>query len=196
MWRNRMLTLDRYYFLNSPPGQAGNITSFPNGFRMIAGDSLRRNYSIGGLDFKLPDPEKSLWALLGQTSQVDLTQRAIGFNCLNYDKAPEGSLYRHYLPGKDYLDQFCSNGVRIELMFPSCWNGKDLDSANHRDHVAYPDLVMEGNCPPDFPIRLPGLFYETIWETDVFRQVPGEFVLSNGDTNGKNYCHHYLAFSP
>lgn len=153
---------------------------------MIAGDTLRRNYSINGLDSTLPDPEKSLWALLGQTSQADLAQRAIGFNCLDYNKNPEGSLYRHYLPKKDYLDQYCTNGVRVELMFPSCWNGKDLDSDNHRSHVAYPDLVINGACPDEFPIRLPGLFYETIWETDAFAGVAGEFVFSNGDANGKN----------
>ncbi|KAL1880210.1 hypothetical protein VTK73DRAFT_6038 [Phialemonium thermophilum] len=176
-----------YYFLNSPPGQPGNITAFPNGFRMIAGDTYRRNYSINGLSPDQPDPAKSLWAQLGETTQADLAQRAIGFNCLNYAKAPEGSLYRHYLPPKDYLDQNCANGVRFELMFPSCWNGKDLDSPNHKDHVAYPDLVMEGDCPEGYPIRLPGLFYEVIWETDLFKGVPGEFVIANGDVRGFGY---------
>jgi hypothetical protein len=152
---------------------------------MIAGDSTRRNYSIAGLDFTKPDPEKSLWAMLGQTTQADLAQRALGFNCLDYNKAPEGSLYRHYMPDKDYLDANCKNGVRLELMFPSCWDGHNLDSANHRSHVAYPDLVINGNCPPEFPVRLPGLFFETIWETDTFAGVPGQFVLSNGDIQGK-----------
>ncbi|OIW22162.1 hypothetical protein CONLIGDRAFT_703077 [Coniochaeta ligniaria NRRL 30616] len=50
-----------------------------------------------------------------QTSQVDLAQRAIGFNCLNYAKAAEGSLYRHYLPTNDYLDANCANSVRFEM---------------------------------------------------------------------------------
>lgn len=158
---------------------------------MIAGDSLRRNYSIKGTNdvlkaFTEPDPEKSLWGQLGQTSQIDLAQRAVGFNCLNYAIPPEGSLYRHYLPPKEYLDAHCANGVRIEMMFPSCWNGKDLDSSNHKSHVAYPDLVINGNCPDDYPVRFPGLFYETIWETDVFAGKPGQFVMSNGDTQGES----------
>lgn len=152
---------------------------------MIAGDTTRRNYSVGGLSYMDPDPEKSLWAFFGQTSQSDLAQRAIGFNCLNYNKAPEGTLYRHYLPEKDYLDANCVDGVRFEIMFPSCWNGKDKTSPDHKSHVAYPDLVINGKCPKGFDVKLPGLMYETIWATNHFIGVPGEFVISNGDVQGK-----------
>ncbi len=179
------LTRSSYYFLNKDANSPnGEIKAFPAGFRMIAGDSLRRNYSIAGADVKDKDPEKSLWASLGQTTQADLEQRAVGFNCLNYHRAPEGSLVRHYLPEKSFLDENCADGVRIELMFPSCWNGKDLDSPNHRSHVAYPDLGMTGGCPPGFDVKLPGLFYETIWGTQYFAGKPGEFVLANGDVQG------------
>lgn len=159
---------------------------------MIAGDTLRRDYTVGGLDPKERDPEKSFWTALGQTSQTDLEQRAIGFNCLNYDIEPEGALYRHYLPDKGYLDANCKDGVRIEIMFPSCWNGVDVDSPDHRSHVAYPDLVMNGNCPKGFDVKLPGLFFETIWNTHAFAGIPGQFVISNGDMNGMGYRHPYL----
>jgi Domain of unknown function (DUF1996) len=174
-----------YYFLNQDRNNPnGKITAFPEGFRMIAGDSLRRNYSISGQEYTQPDPPQSLWASLGQISQVDLAQRALGFNCLNYQKAPEGSLYRHYLPEKSYLDANCADGVRFEIMFPSCWDGKNLDSPNHRDHVAYPDNVMTGGCPAGFDVKLPSLFYETIWATNAFNGQAGEFVIANGDTQG------------
>jgi len=177
-----------YYFLFKDDGNPdAGIKAFPPGFRMIAGDSLRRNFSIAGLTAKDRDPEKSLWKMLGQTTQFDLEQRALGFNCLNYNINPEGSLYRHYLPEKSYLDEQCAQGVRFEIMFPSCWDGKNLDSANHRSHVAYPDLVMTGACPPGFPVKLPGLFYETIWATNSFVGKAGEFVISNGDPNGQGY---------
>jgi hypothetical protein len=36
-------------------------------------------------------------------------------------------------------------GVRRILEFPSCWNGKDTDSANHRTHVVFP--ANDGPCP-------------------------------------------------
>jgi hypothetical protein len=151
---------------------------------MIAGDSTRRSYSVAGLSYLEADPDKSLWGQLGQINQKDLEQRALGFNCLNYNRAPEGSLARHYLPDKAYLDANCPDGVRFEISFPSCWNGKDTDSADHKSHVAYPDLVLNGNCPEGFDVKLPGLFYETIWDTYAFNGMPGEFVISNGDVQG------------
>ncbi len=157
---------------------------------MIAGNNSRRDYTLG--DVTQPDPPKSFWAELNQTSQSDLAQRAIGFNCLNYNKAPEGSLYRHSLPDKTYLDENCLDGVRFELMFPCCWNGKDIDSPNHQEHVAYPNLVMTGDCPPDYPVRLVSLFFETIWGTFAYQNRSGQFVLSNGDTRGLSYHGDYM----
>lgn len=176
MW---LTSLFRYYFLNGD-----DIKAFPQGFRMIAGDTNRRNYSVGDGDYQAPDPDKSSWKALNQVGQADLAQRALGFNCLDYSKAAEGSLYRHFLPSKDYIDSNCPDGIRFELMFPSCWDGKNLDSDNHKDHVAYPDLVMNGDCPSDFPVRLPGLFYETIWDMHSFSDRDGIFVMSNGDPYG------------
>jgi hypothetical protein len=164
------------------------ITAFPNGFSMVAGDSARRNYSVGGLDYREPDPEKAHWANLGQTNQHDLRQRALGFNCLNYGvNKDEPTLGRHYLPDKEFLDGNCKHGVRFELSFPSCWNGKDITAPDHQSHVAYPSLVLNGDCPDGFDVKLPGLMYETIWRTQDFVGVAGEFVVSNGDPQGKQY---------
>ncbi|KAI5461554.1 hypothetical protein BGZ63DRAFT_404401 [Mariannaea sp. PMI_226] len=168
-----------------------NITAFPTDFRMISGENTRRTYTAG--DPSKPDPEKSLWESLGQTDQSTLAQRALGFNCLNYAKPPEGTLYRHYMPDKAYLDANCKNGLRFEIMFPSCWKGgNNIDSPDHKSHVAFPDLVMTGNCPKDYPYRLPSLMYEVIWDTASFANRNGKFVLSNGDTTGKliRYSYH------
>lgn len=152
---------------------------------MIAGDTDRRNYTVG--NYEEPDPGKSEWAALGQTTQTDLAQRAIGFNCLDYSKAAEGSLYRHFLPSKDYIDANCPDGIRAELMFPSCWDGVNLDSDDHKSHVAYPDLVINGDCPDTHPVRLPGLFYETIWDMGSYTDRTGMFAFSNGDPLGKSW---------
>ena len=170
-----------YYFLNTDDRKS-KIMAYPKSFRMIAGDNSRRDFTAG--NYTMVDPPKSEWAALNQTDQATLAQRATGFNCLNYAKDAEASLLRHFLPDKSYLDANCPDGIRFELMFPSCWNGVDMDSANHRDHVAYPDLVMEGNCPSSFPVRLPGLFYETIWDTPAYKDRTGKFVIANGDVQG------------
>jgi hypothetical protein len=155
-----------------------DLKAFPKGFRMLAGDTRNRNFSG-----PVPDPEKSLWTAEDKT-QANLGQKAIGMNCLNYDKPPEGSMYRHFLPDKAYMDANCKHGIRAELFFPSCWNGKDMDSTNHKEHMAYPDLVNTGNCPEGFDVRLPSLFFETIWDTNQFNGMPGQFVFANGDPTG------------
>ncbi|PHH72113.1 hypothetical protein CDD82_6172 [Ophiocordyceps australis] len=168
-----------------------NITAFPPGFRMLSGTTERRSYTVG--DPAQPDPPKSMWASLGQTKQEDLAQRALGFNCLNYDKTPEGTLYRHFLPDKAYLDANCKDGIRLETMFPSCWKGGNaIDSPNHKDHVAFPDLVMTGTCPEGYPVRTPSLLYEVIWNTAAFKDKSGHFLFSNGDTTGYGYHSDFM----
>lgn len=157
------------------------MTAFPENFRMIAGDPYLRDFP-----WPIPDPPKSEWTGK-QASQAALRQKAIGFNCLNYALDPEPSLGRHFLPNKTYLDEHCTDGVRFELMFPSCWNGKDVDSDDHRSHVAYPSLVMDGTCPEGFETRVVSLFYETIWDTYAFKDKEGYFVISNGDPTGFGY---------
>ncbi|KAI0851543.1 hypothetical protein F5Y00DRAFT_12222 [Daldinia vernicosa] len=170
-----------YYLL-----RGDNVTAFPAGFQMIAGSNYRRDYTVG--DPLSPDPPQSDWAALKQTSQSDLEQRAIGYNCMNYQKAAEGSLQRHFLPDKDWLDANCPDGLRIELMFPSCWNGS-ITATDHKSHMAYPNLVGNGDCPDTHPKRLVTLFYETIWDTGnkQFKGRTGEFVVSNGDPTGFGY---------
>jgi hypothetical protein len=169
-----------YYKLNHK-----NITAYPPGFQMIAGDNRRRVFHSGN-PFE-PDPPKSDWAALNLTYQEALAERAIGFNCLHNNSLPEeGTLTRHYLPEKSWIDEKCKGSLRIELMFPSCWKGMPhLDSDNHRDHVAYPDLVEEGNCPDSFPVKLVGLMYETFYRTEYFRDRKGRYVLGNGDSQGE-----------
>lgn len=152
---------------------------------MIAGDNNRRNFTAPW-DSHEPDPEKSVWKERGYTKQNILRQLAIGVNCLNSAKPGEPTLMRHYLPDKAYIDTNCLDGIRFELMFPSCWVGGDvIDTPGHTDHVAYPDTVMDGPCPGDFPVRLPGLMFENYYDTAKFRDRSGNFVLSNGDIDGE-----------
>jgi hypothetical protein len=155
-----------------------DIKPFPEGFEVLAGDSRLRNFSG-----PVPDPPTSAWTL-DDMSQESLAQKSLGFNCMNYNRAPEGSRYRHFLPDKEFLDANCDNGIRAEIFFPSCWNGKDVKSDDHKSHVAYPNLIDGGKCPEGFPVRLPSLFYETIWNTNAFKGQAGQFVWSNGDPTG------------
>lgn len=172
------LTCTRYYLIQTDPNNlTEKIWGFPQGFEMIAGDTNQRNFT-----YPIPDIEKSLWT--GEyADQKFLRQAALGFNCLNYGAPAEPSLFRHFMPDKEYIDANCKNGVRLELMFPSCWNGAATPD-DKKSHVAYPSQVMTGTCPPGFPKRLLSLFYETIVRPDAFPGRNGRFVFANGDVSG------------
>ena len=40
----------------------------------------------------------------------------------------------------------------LHVYFPDCWNGRDLDSADHKSHMAY---THNGACPAGYPVPLP-----------------------------------------
>lgn len=44
--------------------------------------------------------------------------------------------------------------LHMLLTFPDCWDGRNLDSADHRAHVAY---SVGGACPASHPVHLPQL---------------------------------------
>jgi hypothetical protein len=156
---------------------------------MISGDARQRNFTR-----PIPDPPESFWTA-NDTTQSALAQKATGFNCLNYTIgfATEGSREYHYIRNKTFTDENCPDGLRLELMFPSCWNGKDLTSANHKSHIQFPELVQDGACPPGFPVRMPVLFYETIFNIALFKNYSGRFVLANGDFTGYGYHGDFIA---
>lgn len=42
------------------------------------------------------------------------------------------------------------------IVFPSCWEEKHLDSANHRSHMAY---ATGGGCPGAYPVKIPKIVF-------------------------------------
>ena len=55
--------------------------------------------------------------------------------------------------------------VELRIFFPACWNGKDLDSPDHRSHMAYPIFSNNTNgskCPSTHPYQIPTI-------TEIFR---------------------------
>lgn len=43
-----------------------------------------------------------------------------------------------------------------QVTFADCWDGKHLDSPNHKDHVAN---AVDGACPAAFPVAIPNVSY-------------------------------------
>lgn len=44
--------------------------------------------------------------------------------------------------------------LRLKVVFPDCWNGRDLDSADHRSHMS---ASKGGRCPSSHPVAVPQL---------------------------------------
>ncbi|KAI9819673.1 MAG: hypothetical protein M1832_003907 [Thelocarpon impressellum] len=113
-----------------------------------------------------------------------VASKAVSFACLDYNGP--ATKETNSLPNRN-----CPSGLRVQIFFPSCWNGKDLDSPDHRSHMAYPSTYDSGECPPGFGTRTVSLFYEIIWSTDKFKDMwygdKQPFVLANGDPTGYGY---------
>ncbi|KAJ7042818.1 hypothetical protein C8F04DRAFT_1074926 [Mycena alexandri] len=102
----------------------GYTTEFPDDFRMISGDPTLRTL----------DPSS-------------FAQQAITFLCLDFNG--KSSRYNELPRAID-----CPSGIRSQINFPSCWNGKDIDSTDHKSHVAFLSTGPDnGTCTdPAFPV--------------------------------------------
>ncbi|KAK0486751.1 hypothetical protein EDD18DRAFT_1193686 [Armillaria luteobubalina] len=116
-------------------------------------------------------------------------QQAITFLCLNFNGV---STKYNELP----INQDCSSGIRSQINFPSCWDGKNVDSEDHKSHVAFPSTGPDnGTCDdPNYPVTIPRIFMEVYWVTQGFQEQRAEaitprqpFVFSNGDPTGYGY---------
>jgi len=80
------------------------------------------------------------------------------------------------------------DAIRAQVFFPSCWNGKDLDTPDHKSHVAYPYKgdYNTGVCPASHPVAIFSIFYEFFFET---KQIPdwNRFAFSCGDPTAYGY---------
>jgi len=75
--------------------------------------------------------------------------------------------------------------MRWEVYFPSCWDGVNLDSPDHKTHMSYPAIgdFNGGVCPISHPVALLSIFFEFFFITGVFPDTD-KFAFANGDTTG------------
>ncbi|HLB60811.1 MAG TPA: DUF1996 domain-containing protein [Patescibacteria group bacterium] len=70
----------------------------------------------------------------------------------------------------------CSSGIMaMSLRFPNCWDGVNLDSPDHRSHMAYPE---NNRCPASHPVVLPRL--ESFFRYPIGTDPIGEITLASG----------------
>lgn len=113
---------------------------------------------------------------------------AVSYACLS--NIPTAEMNR--FPTDKY---FCNNGLRAQVFFPMCWNGKDVDSPDHRAHMAYPTSYNQGNCPDTHPVRVPGVFFEAFYSVAQFPHGQGTqpFAWACGDPTGYGFHGDFLS---
>jgi hypothetical protein len=161
------------YYVSPQPGK---ITAFKPGFRMLVGDPAMRSRKDQTLR-----RQNCYRCYTGPNFGGDT-----GAPCMDNNVDTEA------FPSKQ-----CKGGIRSNIHFPTCWDGKNLDSPDHKAHVAYPSngptnfLGTNGQCPSSHPVKIPQLMYEVVWDTTPFNDKslwPADgsqpFVLSTGDPTG------------
>jgi hypothetical protein len=85
--------------------------------------------------------------------------------------------------GKPKAPINCSTGIiSLHVGFPNCWDGVNLDSPDHKSHVAYPS---SGVCPADHPVALPRLIARTEYpvgtDSSGITLCSGPYYTAHGD---------------
>ena len=100
------------------------------------------------------------------------------FNCKG-----SGSTAGHYSTIATAVGKCVSGGqLGAVIKAPGCWDGKSLDSPNHRDHVAYADYGSTGvfRCPSTHPYVIPGFTLQA-WYTIAAGDDLRQWKLSSDD---------------
>jgi hypothetical protein len=134
--------LDIYYI------PSGKTTAFKPGFRMVAGNAANTE------ETKVPRANicHRCW------KSTNDNQFTGGAPCTGADTVA--------VP----MDLSCKM-IRQTIIFPHCWDGKNLDSPDHKSHVSYGGgggASGGGACPSTHPVKLPQIMYELMWNTSSF----------------------------
>ncbi|WP_432994270.1 DUF1996 domain-containing protein [Dactylosporangium sp. CA-233914] len=140
----------RVYYRSLMDNSTGQLP-MPNGLRMIAGDATK----------KVPTPR-------GAQGQ---------FYCAFYGPGDLDGVAR----STNGNWPICGEPATLHFMlqFPDCWDGKHLDSPNHKDHVAF----GSGNaCPAGHPVKIPAITFDIQYGA---KGSPAGYYLSS-DKDGKS----------
>ncbi|GAB3513372.1 hypothetical protein GCM10027575_30160 [Phytohabitans suffuscus] len=140
----------RVYYRSLMKDPTGQLP-MPNGLRMISGDAKK----------KKPTPR-------GATGQ---------FYCAFYGPGDLDGIAR----STNGNWPICGGDATLHFMmqFPDCWDGKHLDSPNHKDHVAY---GSGDACPRSHPVKIPAITFDIRYPA---KGTPAGYYLSS-DKEGRS----------
>lgn len=134
----------------------------PVGLSMIAGDKLATGPQVA------PGP-------------LPITS----WDCLSADLGSVKGTDGKTIPTGYLIPKTCPVGamVRLTVFFPSCWNGRDLDSPDHKSHMAYPNF-SKGTCDDSLhahPVQVPQISEHFDWPVTAGANVAGWHLSSDMD---------------
>jgi hypothetical protein len=150
--------------------------SLMNGSAVVAGlpDEQRIDAYYAVLDKKMPlRPIPFGLRMIAGDAKATGPQSLdiVHFNCLHY---PNGGQVTKPSAGIPTCPR--NSYLSAKITFPGCWDGKHLDSPDHKSHMAYP---VRGACPVSHPVGLPSVGIRVRWKT--VRGVPSfRLSLSSG----------------
>jgi hypothetical protein len=105
----------------------------------------------------------------------------------NYTTAYRWVCHNNY-PQNGLSIQNCAVGDELELnvFFPQCWDGRNLDSPDHKSHMAY----ANGGCPASHPVALPLLSVNVKWPITRVNQSSTWRLSSDTYTGPAGYSAH------
>ena len=80
------------------------------------------------------------------------------------DNAPDNSSFRCFtnlhpttISTRDIPACLGTGTLRADIKFPQCWDGKNLDSPDHKSHMAYENINYDtlNKCPTSHPVAIP-----------------------------------------
>ena len=153
----RVPVLHAFFYYRGPAG----VEQIPPGLKMVA----------GGDTLNPPMPTEHA--------------KSLSWSCVDsgpfFAQPPDCSK-----PGVNGVPQSAASGtpIKAHIQFPNCWDGVNLDSFDHRSHMAY--WTRAKTCPSSHPKRIPRIRFNIAWK---IRDGTGTYLSSDHGVPGGTSMH-------
>jgi uncharacterized protein DUF1996 len=128
--------------------------------RLVQPESVRVYYTSGGKDHLTIKPFPAGFRVVAKEHNVHASWACVGSGRVGRNQSSVPT---------------CPRGTHLVLRnrFPDCWNGRDLDSADHTSHMTF---SVRGTCPSSHPVPVPAISVNVHYPSD-----GGDVVLGMPD---------------
>jgi hypothetical protein len=124
---------------------------------------------INGPNVQVPDAIAVYYKSFAQTAQTVAPPVGLRMIAGADPTNPTGTAHHFFYCGGEIAElggqvlKDCPTGELLaRVVFPECWDGINLDSVNHRSHLAYA-ADLGGVCGGTYPVRIPEVTYTFVY---------------------------------